>query len=134
MARILVVDDEEDIQEFLRDTFQDLGHDVVVAENGQVAVDAYREAPADVVIMDLFMPKKEGLRAIVELQDDWPDVKVIAISGGGRMGKTDLLAMMKDFGVQYAFAKPFRMVDVIRAVNALITHKQEDVTLYPTLR
>lgn len=138
MSRILVVDDEIEIRQFLRQTLEEVGYDVVEAENGKMAVDYYQEHKVDVVIMDLFMPEKEGLRAIIELQSYDPEIKVIAISGGGRMGKTDMLGVTKDFGVQYAFAKPFRVLDVIRAIKSLLTVSTSSYvptnSIYQTLR
>jgi len=137
MARIMVVDDEIEIQKLLRDTFEELGYEVIVAENGKKAIQCYREHAIDLVIMDLFMPEKEGLRAIVELQMEDPTIQIIVVSGGGRMGRTDLLALMKDFDVLHAFKKPFRMLDLIHAVNALLTEPDvmsQPCDLYQTLR
>ncbi|MGA1197581.1 MAG: response regulator [Candidatus Latescibacterota bacterium] len=130
MARIMVVDDEIEIQIFLQDTFQQLGYEVILAENGKKAVQYYREYAIDLVIMDLFMPEKEGLRAIVELQLEDPAIQIIVISGGGKMGRTDMLALMKDFGVPYAFAKPFRVLELVRAVNTLKTEDDQTHQTY----
>lgn len=120
MASILIVDDETGIRLLLRQVLEGLGHTVVEAENGKVGLLRYKESPADLVVMDLFMPEKEGLRTIVELQEEFPDVKIIAISGGGRMGRMDLLAMVKDFGVSVALEKPIRIKAFLEAVDAVL--------------
>lgn len=137
MSRILVVDDDVEIQALLQETLGNVGYDVKVAQNGKAAMQCYQDSDIDLVIMDLFMPQKEGLRAIVALQMYDPDIKMIVMSGSGRLGKTDLLALMKDFDVPYAFKKPFRMLDMIRAVQSMLT-KPDSMTqscgLYQALR
>ena len=137
MSRILVVDDEVEIQALLQEALGNAGYDVMVAHNGKEAIQCYQEYDIDLVIMDLFMPQKEGLRAIVELQMYDPDIKIIVMSGGGRLGKTDLLALMKDFGVPHAFKKPFRLLDIIRAVQSMLTKPDamsQSCGLYQALR
>ena len=84
MARILLVEDDEAVREILRKALVLAGHEVEEAQNGNVALAAYRRQASDVVITDLVMPEKDGLETIMELRRLDPAVKVIAISGGGR--------------------------------------------------
>lgn len=62
---------------------ENVGYEIVVAADGKKGIKAFQEKPLDLVITDIFMPEKEGLETIRELKRDFPDVKIIAISGGG---------------------------------------------------
>jgi CheY-like chemotaxis protein len=66
------------------------------------------------------MPEREGLETIMELRRDFPDVKIIAISGGGRVGPTGYLEVAKKLGAQRIFAKPFAIKEMLQAVQELI--------------
>ena len=119
MARILVVDDDPHVRELLKDALMREGHEVVEASNGDLGIASYRAEGADVVITDLLIPVKEGMEMIRELQKEDPNVKVIAISGGGIKG-ADYLPLAKDLGAVATLQKPFRMQEMIEAVeNAL---------------
>ena len=119
MARILIVDDDPGVRELLKNALMWEGHEVAEAPNGNLGIASYRAQGADVVITDLLMPEKEGMEMIRELQKEDPNVKVIAISGGGIKG-TDYLPLAKDLGAVATFQKPFRMQEIIEAVeNAL---------------
>jgi two-component system response regulator (stage 0 sporulation protein F) len=120
MARILVIDDDEKIRNLLRQVLEQAEYEVAEASNGREGMKCYQNNPAELVIIDLFMPEKEGLRAIVELRDDYPDAKIIAISGGGKLGRTGLLSVMEDFGVRRTFEKPFSLNEMLNAVKELL--------------
>lgn len=81
MARILIVDDEPLIRSTIRAVLEHDGHDVTEAEDGLIALDLCKANPIDLVITDLFMPVMDGLELIVQLREEIPDVKVVAISG-----------------------------------------------------
>lgn len=93
MPLILIIDDDDQIREMLRQMLERAGYEVTDAPNGKVAMKLYREQPADLIITDLIMPGKEGIETIIELRRDFPEVKIIAISGGGRIAPRDYLAM-----------------------------------------
>ena len=86
MARILIVDDETDLRGMFKMLFESNGYEVIEASNGNEAIELYRSSPVDLIIMDVFMPEKEGIETILELTSEFPDVNVIAISGGGKVG------------------------------------------------
>ena len=120
MSRILVVDDEVQIRILLRELLQQEGYDVEEASNGEVALEIMREKPVDLVIMDLLMPNKEGIETIRELHRDFPDLKIIAISGGGRLGPDTYLKMAKDMGAIRTFKKPIPQDRLLGAVHELL--------------
>ena len=86
MARILIIDNDVQILNMLRQTLEREGYDVLKASNGKQGIRLHREEPVDLIITDIIMPEKEGIETILELKRDYPDVKIIAISGGGRTG------------------------------------------------
>jgi YesN/AraC family two-component response regulator len=96
------------------------GYEVVEALNGKAGLKLYRENPTDLIITDLIMPEKEGLETIMELRRDFPDVKIIAISGGGKIDGEEYLFMAQKFGVQRTFAKPVARADLLKAVRELL--------------
>ncbi len=120
MARILIIDDDEQILAMLRQTLEREGYKVVDASDGKEGLRRYRENPTDLIITDLIMPEKEGIETILELRRDFPDVKIIAISGGGRVDPGQYLSIAKSFGAQYTFAKPIERKKLLKAVRELL--------------
>lgn len=121
MARILVVEDDPEIRELLRDTLRHEQHEVECAGDGVEAVECYRRWPADLVILDIIMPRKEGIETILELRADDPDVKIIAISGGGRIGADSYLSIARRVGARETFSKPLDRREVLTAVRGLVS-------------
>jgi len=120
MARILVIDDEDQIRVMLRQVLEDAGYEVDDAPNGVEGIKRYHQNPADLIITDMIMPKKEGMETILDLRHEYPTVKVIAISGGGRIGPEPYLEIAEGLGAIRVFTKPFRIEDLLTAVRNLI--------------
>lgn len=120
MARILVIDDDVQVLDMLYQTLTREGYDVLTASDGREGMRLFREAPVDLIITDLIMPEKEGIETIIELRRDFPDVKIIAMSGGGRIVTKDYLHMAKILGVQQTFAKPVSREQLLSAIFELI--------------
>ncbi len=118
--RILVVDDEEQMRSLIRQILEGCGYEVSEAPDGNVALWLFKEKPSDLIITDLIMPKKEGLETIMELKKDVPDVKIIAISGGGHGDKRQYLDMAKKMGADSTLAKPFEKEELLKAVKDLL--------------
>ena len=120
MGRILLIDDNVQILNMLRQILEPEGYEVVDAINGNEGIRLYREKPTDLIITDLIMPEKDGIETIMELRRDFPDVKIIAISGGGRSHPGPYLKIAKEVGAQYTFAKPVKREELLNAVRALL--------------
>ena len=116
MARILVVDDERIIRFTLRQMLEKAGHEIFEAANGLEALKSIDELGVDLVITDIIMPEKEGIETIVELRRRRPDLKIIAVSGGGRTQNLDYLQIAKRFGADCTLAKPLDRQLVVDAV------------------
>lgn len=120
MARILILDDEELMREVLRSLLEQDGHDVSEAPNGLVGLDLYRKAPADVVITDLIMPYKDGIETIRDLRNEFPNVRIIALSGRGGLHINANLERAKLIGADVGICKPCEPREIIDAVRLLL--------------
>ena len=102
---VLVIDDDPDMVESLAMMLQDHGFRVLTANDGVHGLEVFRKQRPAAVLTDILMPEQDGLGAIVEMRRERPDVKIIAISGAGRMGRTDPLAMARKLGADATFEK-----------------------------
>ena len=121
MARILLIDDDDSLRTALRLTLTHFGHTVIEARNGKEGMQLFPHAAADLVITDIVMPEKEGLEVLMELRTQVPPVKVIAISGGGRVSPDDYLRIAEKMGAAKVLAKPFSNADLMAAIDALLS-------------
>jgi CheY-like chemotaxis protein len=119
-ARVLVVDDHADTRELLFTVLKTDGYEVVLAEDGQAGLERYRERAADVVLMDLFMPRKDGVTAIRELFAEFPGVTVVAMSGDTGNAWHDALAEARAAGAQLTLRKPIEPWVLLRAIEGLL--------------
>jgi DNA-binding NtrC family response regulator len=117
MARILVIDDDEQIRSVLRRALEGEGHEVLEAGDGTEALRLHRATPADLVITDILMPKKDGLEVLLALRRGSPRLKVIAMSGGGRHGQMTSLEAARPLGAFASLSKPFKLDAMIEAVR-----------------
>lgn len=117
---ILVIDDEEPVRAVLRQMLEKEGYKVEEAPDGAIGMSLLQDRPIDLIITDLFMPEKEGIETMREVRKSFPQVKIIAMSGGGRMGKLDFLPMAESFGAQRTLAKPFERKELLEAVRAVL--------------
>jgi len=98
MGRILIIDDEAMIRDLLVKILEREGYETVTASGGKDGIRIHRENPADLIITDLLMPEKDGLETIMELRRDYQDVKIIAMSGGGKVDPETYLQIAKTMG------------------------------------
>ena len=98
------------------------GFQVREASDGGQGVKLYVEQQTDVVITDLVMPEKEGLEMIVEMKRLHAEVRIIAMSGGGRGSSQNYLKIAKAFGAQLVLAKPFSHREILEAISQVLEH------------
>ena len=121
MARILIIDDEWDIRNLVSRILKQEGHEVIEAADGKEGVRIFRENLPDLLITDIIMPEKEGLETIMELRRDFPNVRTIAISGGGKSLDGDTcLQFAKGLGANRTLAKPFSRQELLEAVQEVL--------------
>jgi DNA-binding response OmpR family regulator len=120
VARILLIDDDNPLRDMMRKVLVHFGHTVIEARNGKEGMRLFPHADADLVITDIVMPEKEGLEVLMELREKQPPVKIIAISGGGRVNAADYLRTATLMGAAKVLAKPFSNEALMAAVNDLL--------------
>ena len=120
MLRVLIIEDDEQMRVLLGQAMQWAGYSVVTAENGRLGQQLFEEQPADLVITDLIMPEQEGLETIRSLKLQCPEVKIIAISGGGRIGPGAYLPAAMELGADLVFAKPFDIKELVSSAGDLL--------------
>lgn len=120
MARILVIDDNDEFREMLTEILKSEGYEVVAAADGKVGLDLYCEDPTDVIITDVNMPEKSGPELIFELKRKSPDAKIIAISGGTVNSEAYLRDIAAFSDIKHVFSKPINMDEMLRAVKELV--------------
>jgi DNA-binding response OmpR family regulator len=123
MAKILVLDDEPSILLMIKKMLEKEGYEVDLALNGLVGMELFEKNKPDLVITDIIMPEKEGLETILELRKKHPELKIIAISGGGRIGPQGYLPSAKYLGADMVFQKPLVQREFVQAVASLLGKK-----------
>ena len=129
MKRILVIDDDIMTLEVIRKILEAEGYQVVTALNGQKGLDAFRQNPVDLVITDLVMPVKDGLRTIMELREEDQILPIIAISAGGAIAKERYLTAAQYLGDITAIPKPLKRKEIVQTVKRLLQQKDPSDTL-----
>jgi DNA-binding response OmpR family regulator len=117
--KILVIDDDHMVRYALSKILQRNGYDVVTASDGKRGMLVLRDEHPDVVITDIIMPEQEGIETIGLIRRDYPQMKIIAISGGGRIRNVDFLEMARSLGADDVIAKPFEAEELLGLLRQL---------------
>jgi len=118
--RILIIDDDDQVRNFVRRCLEKSGYTVHDASDGRIGLNEFYEHQFDLVITDIIMPSKEGIEVILEIKRADPKVKIIAISGGGKIDATQYLTLARNLGAFTALSKPFSAQRLLEEVkNAL---------------
>ena len=120
IPHILIMDDDDDVRMNLREMLENEGYRVTDAPNGKIGMRLFRESRVDLVITDIVMPEQEGLETVKELKDDFPAVKIIVISGGGKLKPEPYLKLAGQLGANKTLLKPFKRDDILSAVKELL--------------
>lgn len=120
MAHILVIEDEPGMREVLRKALTQAGHHVSLASNGKEGMNRLVGATPSLVITDILMPEKDGIETIIEIRKTHPQMKIIAVSGGGRAKFVEFLEIANRAGADAVLQKPFRMAELLDRVNRLL--------------
>jgi DNA-binding response OmpR family regulator len=120
MARILIIDDETALRDVLARLFEREGHEVSTAGDGVEGLQIWREQGAAVVILDIHMPRSDGIETLVQLRALAPALPVIVISGGDQTRALGLLGGARLLGATRTLAKPFSLSELTAAVNGVL--------------
>jgi DNA-binding response OmpR family regulator len=125
MPGILLVEDDNDLREMLKDTLSRKNFTVLEAKNGRDAIMHFKPAVIDLVVTDLIMPEEDGLKVIMRLREMKPGLKIIAISGGGKAGPGSYLNLARALGADAIYSKPFSINDLITRIEELLVGEQQ---------
>ena len=120
VVRILVMDDDALLRGALRVALEAAGYEVLEAADGDAGLRLQREQGADLVLVDIFMPHRDGLEVIRALRDEIPPPKIVAMSGGGQTGQVEVLRAAAAFGAARTLLKPFEPRDLLTAIRDLL--------------
>jgi len=116
---ILFVDDEEPVRRLFKEALEKFGYQVRLATNGNEAIALFREDPTDLIITDIFMPKKDGHTLILEVKQDFPDVHIFAITGKKFFDPLMELDIAKTLGAIKVFTKPCKLSQLLASIKEL---------------
>ena len=117
---ILVADDVDEITDLIRHWLEDAGHTVTLASNGREVIELVQKRRFDIVVTDIVMPGVDGWDAILAVSRIRPEIRILAISGGGKLMPVDAcLRVAKGVGADLVLKKPFRRPEFLAAVNKL---------------
>jgi len=124
MPGILLVEDDSDLREMLKISLLRQDFAVLEASNGKEAIAHFKPSIIDLVVTDLLMPEEDGIKVIIRLRELKPSIKIIAISGGGKVGPGNYLKLAKALGADAVYSKPFSTTELILKIEELLCIEQ----------
>jgi CheY-like chemotaxis protein len=119
--RFLVIEDDDSVRDLITRILRDEHYDVIEAVNG---IDATKflnqDTNIDIIITDIIMPEKEGIETIMDIKRDYPHIRVLAISGGGKGSAESYLSIAKFVGADLTLNKPFIRKELLDAIQQLV--------------
>jgi len=125
MPGILIVEDDRDLREMLKTSLSKRKYTVLEASDGKEAILRFKPAITDLVITDLIMPDEDGLKVIMKIRQIKPEIKIIAISGGGKAGPGNYLNIARALGADVVLPKPFSLNDLILKIDSILDTEQQ---------
>jgi CheY-like chemotaxis protein len=122
--RVLLIEDQQLVRKMVRNMLERSGHEVTEAENGLSGIDQLKHGAFELVITDIVMPEMDGIEMLTMLRQQYPDLKTIAMSGGGRTSNSDLLRAAKEVGVSAVLHKPFTLASLTAAIEMALDGRQ----------
>ncbi len=119
--KVLIVDDDPDLLESLRLVLELAGFAVITAENGVRGLQAFRNTGPAAVLIDIVMPKLDGIETARQMRREGPDAKIIVMSGSPRLGKLELAAAARELGAVAALEKPFDPARLTTLLRELVS-------------
>ena len=116
--RVLVIDDEEPIRNYLRDILEKAGYSVMDCGDGDKGIEMYLDDDFDIVLTDIAMPKKDGVEVLIEMKKVSPSTRIIAMSGVVDCYK--LLEVANIFKADATIKKPFEKEEVLSAIKKVL--------------
>ncbi|HZZ88171.1 MAG TPA: response regulator [Caulobacteraceae bacterium] len=107
MSRLIcIVDDDDLVRAKLSLDLRAMGFDTIEIEDSREVRDVLATHPVDTVVVDIVMPEKDGVELICEIRKGWPDIRIVAVSAGGRVGPKLYLEIARQMGANACLSKP----------------------------
>jgi DNA-binding response OmpR family regulator len=123
-SRVLLIEDDDLFRKSLRLMLQNRGFAVTEAIDGVAGLKCLQSESFDLIITDLIMPEKEGVQMIREIRQRHPSIKIIAISGGGRIEPGEHLPTARKVGANACLRKPFSMESLFTAISKVFEEEE----------
>ena len=120
MAKILIIEDDAPIRMLTREFLKRAGHTTWEASNGREGLKLAGQETFDLVLTDIIMPEKEGIEVIMDLRRQQPSLRIIAMSGGGRISADDCLKLARRLGARATLNKPFGGTELLATVASVL--------------
>lgn len=123
-VRLLIADDDDVLRTTLGKIYQKAGYEVVLADNGEQAIQCVQAQPFDLALIDLSMPKKDGLETLKELKQYVPSMPVIILTA---FGDWDTYAEALSNGVDQFLSKPIRQDELLSIVQETLERVEKQL-------
>lgn len=131
-VHILVIEDHDDTRDVLDILLRTEGYEVTLASDGQDGVEKFRARPADIVLVDIFMPRKNGIDTIRELIRDYPDAVCVAMSADGDPLRRNALEFAREAGARLTLRKPIEPWVLLRTLEGVVAGRRSMARLSAT--
>ena len=118
---VLVVDDAPELRELVERVLTRHGYRVRTVNDGDGAMRVLDQGGVDLLITDVVMPGRDGIEVLLDVQEQYPQLPVIVMSGGGMFDPTLYLDNATGLGAHRTLRKPFTMGDLLDAVRELVS-------------
>ena len=119
-ARILVVDDDDDFRRIATRMLREAGYEVDTAADGTTAIARYRAGDVDLILLDLYLPGTDGIETTIRLQHEFPEARIVAVSGGGYRNQDEVLDMARRVGAAGTLAKPLDQATLLATIAEVL--------------
>ena len=119
MQRVLIIEDDPAMSEYMSEVLRRAGFEVSTAFNGMTGLEALRSSPPDVAILDIFMPEKDGLEVLIDIRRTAPELNVVITSGKQHLLSGSSLSLAEQLGASATLAKPFSPKELVAVVSRL---------------
>jgi len=120
MNKIIIIEDDYAIRESLQEILSIKGYEVLAVESALDLQEKLNSFKPDLIITDIIMPDKDGIEVIIEMKKDHCDIRLIAISGGGRIDSESYLNTAKYLGADATLKKPFTHEQLLEIIKNIL--------------